>query len=73
MYIRLNVCKQMTGVILLLGPVGWGCRIHQLHLYRGVRPLLNKCLGYDTKQSDGEASVMLELWRMQSTPLLSSL
>ena len=19
------------------GPIGWGCRIHQLHLYRGVR------------------------------------
>ena len=25
---------------------------------------------YDTKQSDGEALVMLELWGMQSTPLL---
>ena len=23
---------------------------------------------YDTKQSDGKASVMLELWGMQSTP-----
>ena len=32
-----------------------------------------KCLGYDTKQSDGEARVMLELWGMQSTPLLPSL
>ena len=28
---------------------------------------------YYTKQSDGEASVMLELWEMQSTPLLPSL
>ncbi len=28
--------------------------------------------GYDTKQSDGEASVMLELWGMQSTPSLPS-
>ena len=36
-------------------PVGWGCRI---------------CPGYDTKQSDGEVPVMLELWRMRSTPSL---
>ena len=28
---------------------------------------------YDTKQSYSEASVMLELWRMQINPLLSSL
>ena len=34
---------------------------------------LNECPGYDTKQSDDEASVMLELWRMQSTSLLPSL
>ena len=26
--------------------------------------------GYDTKQSNGEARVMLELWRMHSTPSL---
>ena len=52
--------------------VGWGCRIHWLHLCRGVR-LPNECSGYDTKQSDGEASVMLELWGMQSTPSLPSL
>ena len=31
------------------------------------------CPGYDTKPSDGEASVMLELWGMLSTPLLQSL
>ena len=28
---------------------------------------------YDTKQSDGEASVMLKLWGMQSAPSLPSL
>ena len=33
----------------------------------------NKCPGYDTKQSHGEAPVMLELWGMRSTPLLPSL
>ena len=34
---------------------------------------LNENLVYDTKQLDCEASVMLELWRMQTTPLLPSL
>ena len=29
--------------------------------------------GYDTKQSDGEVPVMLELWEMQSIPSLLSL
>ena len=33
----------------------------------------NKCPGYDIKQSDGEAPVMLELWVMWSTSLLLSL
>ena len=51
-------------------PVGWGCRIHQLHLCRGLRPPLNESPEYDTKQSDGEVSVMLELWGMRSTTLL---
>ena len=29
-----------------------------------------ECPRYDTKQSDSEATVMQELWGMQSTPLL---
>ena len=49
-------------------PVGWGHKVHQLHLCRGVRPLPSNCPGYDTKLSDGDASV-LKLWRMWSTPL----
>ena len=32
----------------------------------------NECPLNDTKQSDGEAPVMLELWRIQTTPLLPS-
>ena len=28
------------------------------------------CPGYDTKQSDDEVPVMLELWEMRNTPLL---
>ena len=34
-------------------PVGWDRRIFRLHL--------NKCPEYDTKQSDGEGPVILEL------------
>ena len=39
-------------------------------LLRGNTPAHNECPGYDTKQSDGEASVILELWGMRCTPLL---
>ena len=53
-------------------PVGWGYRIHWLHLCKAVRPP-NECPGYDTKQSDGEATVMLGPWGIWSTPLLPSL
>ena len=55
-------------------PVDWGCRIHRLLLYRGVRtPHPNECPGYDTKQFDGEVPAMLELWGMWNTPLSPSL
>ena len=59
----------------LPGRLGWGggCRIHRLLLYRGVRQPTNECSGYDTKQSDGEVPVILELRGMWSTPLLPSL
>ena len=53
--------------------ISWGCRIHRLHLWRGVRPPPNECTGYDKKQSGGEAPVMLEIWRMLSTPSMPSL
>ena len=49
-----------------------GCRIHRLHLCGEVRRP-NEFPRYDTKLSDGEASVMLELWGMQSTSSLLSL
>ena len=56
-------------------PVIWGCRIHRLHLCRGVRHLLTYThqwvSWYDIKQSDGEPPVMLDLWGMWSTLLLS--
>ena len=56
---------------ILSCPVSWGDRIHQLLLCRGVRrPPSNECPGYNPKKSDGEVPVILELWGMQSTPLL---
>ena len=30
----------------------------------------NECPVYDSKHSNGEASVMLKLWRMENTPLM---
>ena len=53
-------------------PVGWGCRIYQLLFCREVRPT-NECPGYDTKQSDAEVPVLLELWGMRCTPSLTLL
>ena len=38
-----------------------------------VRPSPNECPGCDSEQSDGEAQVMLMLWRMWTTPSLSLL
>ena len=52
---------------------GWGCRIHQLLLFRGVRHSDNVCSGYDIKRSDCEVLVMLELWGERNTPSLPSL
>ena len=55
----------------LFCPVGRGCRIHRLHLCRRIRgPHSNEGPGYDTKQSDGEVPVMLELCGIRSTPSL---
>ena len=51
-------------------PFGWGYKIHRLLLCRGVRPFPIRRPGYDTKQSNGELPVMLELWEMQRTSLL---
>ena len=39
-------------------------------LQRGKTPATNEYHEYDTKQSDGEAPVMLELCRVWSTPSL---
>ena len=41
--------------------------------FSNPNPNTNQCLGYDTKQSDGNVQVLLELWGMQNTPSLPSL
>ena len=45
-------------------PVGWGCRIHLLHLCKYRR--------YDTKPSDGDdpALEFVGIWSTSSLPLL---
>ena len=51
----------------------FGFRIQGLHLCRGLRPPPNECPGYDTKPSDYEARMILELWGIwsnSSLPLL---
>ena len=60
-------------LFVLSCPVGWGCRIKQLHLCKGVRPTPNECPGYDIKQSDAEVPVMQELWGMWSSSSLPAL
>ena len=52
--------KQVNSILKIDGLVGLGSRIHQLHLWRGVRFYQSESW-YDTKQSDAEASVMLKL------------
>ena len=47
-----------------------GHRIWWLHLGKEIKLHPNECPGYDTKQSDSEVPVMLELWGMQSTSSL---
>ena len=52
-------------------PIGKGCRICRLHLFRGLRqpPSFNECSGYDTKPLDGEVPV-LKIRGMWSRPFI---
>ena len=57
----------MVSFFIIAFPVGWDCRIHlTASLQTGKTPPRNEC----PKQSDGEVSVMLELWGLWSTPSL---
>ena len=50
MYVCVYVCIHIYIYIhiYMYCPVSWGCRIHWLHLWRGVRPPPNECPGYMT-------------------------
>ena len=53
--------------------MNWYCRLGLLNtptasLQKGKTPSHDECPVYDTKQSDSEATVMLLLCGMQSTP-----
>ena len=74
-YIRLSYSHHMHYITSYKTsfPVGWGCRIHRLLFCKDVRPPTNDFIGYDTKESDNEALVMLELWGMRGIPSLPSL
>ena len=67
-----SYCSSLLKYIkLMASPVGRGYRILRLHLCVRVRSP-NECPEYDTKQSDNEAPVIIEVWLMRSIPLLPS-
>ena len=63
----LSNTNNLHTVVWLLSRLG--CIIHRLLFCRGVSPR-TEYPGYDIKQSDGEAPVMLELWGIPSIPSL---
>ena len=68
--VRASVCACVYPREHLPGRLG--LVIHRLPLCREVWPH-NKFPGYDTKPTDGEVPVRLELWKMRSTPSLPSI
>ena len=83
MYIFLLLFVKKLGVVVggsfwFLYPITWWPSPLDLQntptasLHMGKTPP-NECPDYNTKQSDVEVPVMLELWGMQRTPLLPSL
>ena len=62
----------MTFTLKIICPVSWGCRIHWLHLCRGVRPRPNECpdmtlnnlmVRFQQRWSFGECGVPLHCHR----------
>ena len=71
--VKINPLFIYSSLSQIISPVGWGCGINRLHLCSGVTHPPNECPGYDSKKSNGEVPVMLELWGMWSSPSLPSL
>ena len=63
---------RIASPIIYSGPFGWGFRIYRLHCCREVRPP-DEYPGYGTIKSDGETSVMQELWKIWEYPSLQLL
>ena len=66
-YIEINSFKYCYLKLIILGPFGWGSRIHWLHLCRGVRLPQQVSWIWHTRQYDGEAlrsrsTSLLPLW-----------
>ena len=61
--------QKCSALALLSSQLRWSSKLRQLHRCREVRPLPIEYPGYDTKVSDGDAS-LLELCGMWSTPSL---
>ena len=75
--ILLFTCLCVTAVSLsfrLLSRLGSGAVKHNDYISADEEdPFPSDCPVYDTKQSDGDATVMLEFWGMQSAPSSPSL
>ena len=68
MYVCMNVPPSLPTYLSLSCTFGWGLlNTPTAPLQRGNTPH-NGCPAYDTKQSEGDVQVILELWGMRSTP-----
>ena len=68
---KLYCCNQLTAFTLfLLSPVSWCCRIHRLHLYRGIRPPPPHTHTHTTSVLGMILNNLMELWGMLHIPLL---
>ena len=60
-------------ICIYLSPLIRACLVGLGFRMLRLQDPINECPGYDTKQSDGEVQVMLELLGMRSTPSFPSL
>ena len=63
------ICRDRERIGILLGQLA-GAAEYTNCISAEWEDFPNECPRYDIKQSDGEASVMIELWGVQSTPSL---
>ena len=66
-YTKYVCCSEIYQILSYFAQSAWATEYTEMSDFPSV------CPGHDAKQSDGEASVMQELWRMRSTHSLSLL